>query len=157
MATYAVKLPFLDDNGDPATGLAPLPTIRIRNYTTKALVVTDANSEEIGDGWYKYDFTDYDPSVEYVCQGYAASLTGSNRYLWIGFGGEKTDVAQTEATTIPTAISSLTDKLNWLFSYFRNEKVVTDTLETLKKEDGTALGTATLAKTGTSYTKGEMS
>lgn len=157
MATYPVKVFFLDDNGDRAAALVPTPVVTIINYTSGVEEITDAATVNKGKGWYGYDFATYDPSMEYMCDAFESSLTGSNRYYHIGFGGESGQTAQVEATTIPTAISSLTDKLNWLFSYFRNEKVVTDILETLKKEDGTALGTATLAKTGTSYTKGEMS
>jgi len=90
VATYLVKIPILDDDGDPLTGV--VPTIRIRNATSGALAITDANTTEIGDGWFTYSFTSYDPTVEYVARVYESTLTGSNRYAWIGFGGNAADL-----------------------------------------------------------------
>ena len=40
---------------------------------------------EIGDGWYTYDFTSYDPNTEYAgrCDG-SALLSGNDRYVYFG-------------------------------------------------------------------------
>jgi hypothetical protein len=70
---------FFSLYGTPSTGLTP--TIRIRNAVTNALVITDAAMTEIGDGFYKYDFSGYDNSIEYTirCDG-GVTLVGSERY-----------------------------------------------------------------------------
>lgn len=57
---------FFTDAGAPKTGLTP--TIRIWEVSAGAqsLVVTDASMTEVGDGFYKYDFTTYDATKNYV-------------------------------------------------------------------------------------------
>ncbi len=71
------------NTGTPATGLSP--TIRIRDLSDNSLVVTDAAMTEVGDGWYKYDFTTYDNEKDYAirCDG-TATLSGSDRYAFVG-------------------------------------------------------------------------
>jgi hypothetical protein len=44
--------------GTPILGIAPLPTIDIRNAITGALIVTGAATYEIGSGFYGYLFTE---------------------------------------------------------------------------------------------------
>ena len=88
MAIYAIKLFYLDDDGDAADALDPTPTITIINYSTGVEVVADASTVNKGRGFYGYNFTAYDSSVEYLCVLYESSLTGSNRYQHFGFGGE---------------------------------------------------------------------
>jgi len=53
---------FFTDNGLPKTGLSP--TLRIRNLSTGAIINTVAMDEK-GDGFYTYDFTTYDPEIDY--------------------------------------------------------------------------------------------
>lgn len=58
----------------------------------------------------------------------------------------------------PSADASLREKINWLFAYFRNQRSVTDTAETLFSEDGnTAIGTSVIGKDNSMYVKGKMS
>ena len=63
MATKNITAHFIDDDGNPATGLTP--TIRIRDLDDNSLLITDAVCAEIGDGGYRYDFIDYDVSKAY--------------------------------------------------------------------------------------------
>lgn len=74
---------FFTENGIPKIGLTP--TIRIRNASTGDLVITDESMVEIGDGWYNYEFSSYDPEVEYAgrCDG-SISLSGYDRYTYFG-------------------------------------------------------------------------
>ncbi len=66
--------------------------------------------------------------------------------------------ANTELAAIPDTTGSLVKMIQFLFEYWRNKKTVTDTTETLLKEDAsTTLGTATVSDDGTTFTKGEMS
>jgi len=96
---------YFTNTGTPATGLSP--TIRIRNVATGALVVTDAAMTEIGDGWYKYDFTTYDPTLDYAirCDGTAA-LTAPDRYVFAGNDSFRTDIRDailSDSTAFPGA------------------------------------------------------
>jgi len=65
--------------------------------------------------------------------------------------------ANVELTSVPDTTASMQEMIQFLFEYFRNNKTVTKSLETLYKEDGTtALGTSALSDDGTTFTKGEM-
>lgn len=70
---------FFTENGIPKTGLSP--TIRIRTLSDNVLVITDVAMTEVGDGFYKYDFTTYDGTVGYSirCDG-GATLQDGERY-----------------------------------------------------------------------------
>lgn len=57
---------FQRSNGDPYAGLSP--TIRIWEINptgADTLVITDAAMTEVGDGFYKYNFTSYDYTKTY--------------------------------------------------------------------------------------------
>jgi len=72
-------LAFFTNSGVPATGLSP--TVRIRDISNNNLLVTDAAASEIGDGWYKYDFTAYDSREEYAIRfDGGATLENTDRY-----------------------------------------------------------------------------
>jgi len=74
---------FFTSNGNPATGLSP--TIRIRKVSDNSLVVTDDSMTEVGDGFYKYEFTQYSGSVDYVMRtDGGGSLSASDRYQFAG-------------------------------------------------------------------------
>ena len=71
--------------GSPATGMSPLPTIRIRRISDNTLVVTDVSMVELGDGWYNFDFTSlFDESEAYVILVTAAALNDSRDRLMFG-------------------------------------------------------------------------
>lgn len=68
MATKIISS-FFTKNGSPETGLTPLITIRELDPTNPALstvVVNGAVVTEVGGGWYRYDFTTYDVTKDYV-------------------------------------------------------------------------------------------
>jgi hypothetical protein len=72
---------FFTINSIPALGLSP--TIRIWSVTpiTQTLLIIDAPMLEIGDGFYKYEFTTYDSSLNYVFRSDGgASLPLGERY-----------------------------------------------------------------------------
>lgn len=54
------------ENGDPKAGLHPTITIYLLTSTASTVVVTADQMMEIGDGWYRYNFADYNPSNSYV-------------------------------------------------------------------------------------------
>ena len=74
-------LAFFTNNGVPQTGLDP--TVRIRNISDNTLIVTDSTSSEVGDGWYKYNFTSYDGTKEYGIRfDGGPTLTNQERYTF---------------------------------------------------------------------------
>lgn len=67
----------------PTTGLSP--TIRIRRLDTDALVVTDDAMSEVGDGIYKYSFTEYSGTLDYAIRADGTvSLPAGERYQFSG-------------------------------------------------------------------------
>jgi hypothetical protein len=70
-----------------------------------------------------------------------------------------TDIGESghEVTGIPGPTTSLEEKLIWLYEYFSGKRVVTKTLETLFKSDGSVLGTSAIQKDDTTITKNAMS
>jgi len=66
MATFTKQIlgAITDAAGAVVTGLTP--TIRIRDAGTTLLIITDAAMTEVGDGFYKFDFTTYDSTKNYA-------------------------------------------------------------------------------------------
>lgn len=70
---------FFTETGTPKTGLSP--TVSVWKVSDNSQVVNAAAMSAIGSGWYKYDFTTYDPNVEYVITFDGTStLVGNDRY-----------------------------------------------------------------------------
>lgn len=89
--------------------------------------------------------------------GYALTITPATAADVLTQVNSALDAVSVELAAVPTTVSSLRLRLNFLFEYFRNKKTVTATTETLFKEDAaTTLGTSTVADDGTTFTKGEM-
>lgn len=62
-----------------------------------------------------------------------------------------------ELSSIPNTSAPLDKQIQFLFQYFRNKRTVTNTSETMFKENAvTPLGTSTLTDDGTTFTKNEM-
>jgi hypothetical protein len=72
-------LAFFTDTGVPKTGLIPI--VRIRDISDNTLIITDSTSSEVGDGWYKYDFIQYDSTKEYAIRfDGGPTLSNTDRY-----------------------------------------------------------------------------
>jgi len=70
---------FFTDNGIPKTGLTP--TIRIRDLSDNSLVITDASMNEVAEGFYSYEFAEYDDTKDYAIRtDGGASLNNYERY-----------------------------------------------------------------------------
>jgi len=102
---------FYTNEGVPATGLSP--TIRIRNVSTDALIITDAGMSEVGDGWYKYFFSTYDETFEYAirCDG-GATLADSDRYKYAGNENYIDDIDAKLTAEHGSGLWSVTDGTN---------------------------------------------
>ena len=76
-------LAAITQSGTPQTGLDPVPTLRIRDLSDNSLAVTDAAMTEVGDGWYKYDFTTYSAEKDYAIRVDAgAAFADIDRYYY---------------------------------------------------------------------------
>lgn len=130
--------------GVPITGLTPTIDI-IEMGITNTLVVSSGSLSEVGIGWYRYDFTTYDPTKNYVftIDG-GVSLPACERYkhggnesyvedisseVWnetvidhlsVGSTGEA--LAQIKANTATIVVNEVTivTLLNLLLKYQRN-------------------------------------
>jgi len=69
------------ESGSPKTGLSP--TVRIIQVSDGTEVVTDGEMDEIGSGFYKYNFEDAEEDTDYVfiCDG-GATLNDYERYIY---------------------------------------------------------------------------
>ncbi len=76
-------LSFFRDNGSPKTGLTP--TIKIRDVSDGSLLINGASMTEVGDGFYRYDYSAYDSEKDYaiICDG-GISLSDYDRYAYAG-------------------------------------------------------------------------
>lgn len=63
--------------------------------------------------------------------------------------------ASGELSSVPAATASLRDQLQLIFQKIRNKETATASAATISKDDGTAIGTATLTDDNTTFTKGE--
>lgn len=147
MATKILTVHFTN-NGNPVAGLSP--TVDIYELdpitpTTNTLVVNDGAAVEIGGGWYRYQFTAYDTSKNYVFTfDGGAGLSAYERYkvggnetyaeevsdgVWdeqanthVQTGSTGLILQQTKADTTSIAVSEATivTLLNLLLKYQRN-------------------------------------
>jgi hypothetical protein len=69
---------YFTSGGTPSTGLSP--TISIWDVAGTVYATASAMTEIAG-GFYKYDFTTYDYSVDYVFQAYESSLDTADQYV----------------------------------------------------------------------------
>ncbi len=71
---------FADSAGTPQTGLSP--TIRIWNVAagSHSLDITDDPLTEVGDGFYKYNFTGYNHTNKFAMRIDGGAILGSSRY-----------------------------------------------------------------------------
>jgi len=76
-------LSFFTDDSLPKTGLTP--TIKIRDVSDGSILINGASMTEVGDGFYRYDYSAYDSTKEYaiICDG-GISLSDTERYVYAG-------------------------------------------------------------------------
>jgi len=76
-------LSFFTDDSLPKTGLTP--TIKIRDVSDGSILINGASMTEVGDGFYRYDYTTYDSEKDYaiICDG-GISLSDVDRYVYAG-------------------------------------------------------------------------
>ena len=101
---------YFSQIGVPKTGLSP--TINIRDISDGSLTVNAAAMTEVGDGFYWYNFSGYNPAKDYSirCNG-GATLFDSDRYAIAstGFpadGSGFTALGDTRVANLDAAISS---------------------------------------------------
>lgn len=88
---------FFTESGAPKTGLHP--AIEVWRVEDNYKVVDAAAMSEIGGGFYKYLFADYDSMKEYAikCDG-GATLSTGERYTYAGNEGFHDDITEIQDT-----------------------------------------------------------
>jgi hypothetical protein len=82
---------FFTEAGTPKTGLSPV--IDIWRVSDNFKVVTSQGMSEVGGGFYKYDFTGYDASLDYAIRvDGGATLPIMERYAYAGNEGFHDDI-----------------------------------------------------------------
>ena len=96
---------YFSSSGVPTTGLTP--TIRIRKLLNNEVAVNDDSMVEVGDGFYKYSFEEYDQSIDYVFRADGGpNLSNNDRYVY----GSNNNQLIEERTS---SIKLVTDKLQF--------------------------------------------
>lgn len=81
MATKILVTPFSLSDGTPATGIAS-GTVHIRDTNSGELLVNSGALIEVGDGFYKFVFTEYTSSINYTIRFDGTSALGASRYTF---------------------------------------------------------------------------
>ena len=86
-------LSLFTDHGTPKTGLSPV--LKIVDVATGNILITSDPMIEVSDGWYKYDFSIYDYTKEYivVCDG-GDVLEDTDRYISSALDNSNLDMAK---------------------------------------------------------------
>jgi len=101
---------FFTNNGVPAVGLNPPPKIRILNADTGALLV-DSTETELGDGFYTFDFTDFNKDLRYAIRvDGRGQLSGFDR--WAFHGNEDPSDFQSDLNAIRRDLTTGTVDVN---------------------------------------------
>jgi DNA repair exonuclease SbcCD ATPase subunit len=112
VSSISIKLlAFFQDNGTPKTGLSP--TIEIYDLATNAKVITAGALEEVGGGFYKYLFVNYNENTNYayIVDG-GATLGLHDRYK---FNGNSLNIVEQRMTGVE-------DDLRQIRNFFRQFK-----------------------------------
>jgi len=119
---------------------------------TNALVVTDVAMSEVGDGWYKYDFASYDPTLDYTvrCDG-GASLPTGERYTYTGSDNSEavwastldgTFTAQDMMRVMGAVLAGEVSGAEVLHPVFRNIEGTVDVVDAETDADGNRIAVA---------------
>jgi len=84
-------------DGEPATGLSPI--IEVRDVDTTSVVVSGSSMLEVGGGFYKYDFSLYNPDRDYAITCDSVTLSGTERYTYAS-SGEYNEVLDSIESTV---------------------------------------------------------
>jgi hypothetical protein len=110
---------YFESSGIPATGL--FPTIRIRNVEDGGNVVASGTMSEVGDGFYRYDFGDYDITKDYCILCDAISLSGVERYKFLATGAYGAPI-----NTLNALNNNIDDKTLLLRRILTNKLILND-------------------------------
>lgn len=89
-------LSFFENEGGPVTGLSPL--IKIIDIATDIAVIDNSLMNEVGDGFYKYYFEDYDQNSDYAIICDSVTLSGSSRYSYASSGEYNNTLSSIESS-----------------------------------------------------------
>jgi len=140
MATKIITAFFTND-GVPQPGLTPTITIYQLNTNSNDPIVVDAPVAEIGNGWYRYNFSTYNPLTSYVFTfDGGVTLDENDRYKYGGNDSYVEDIApavwdeQAVEHTIPGSAGLELNQISAnVASMMITEVMIVTLLETLLK------------------------
>ncbi len=103
MTTKTLITPFLLSNGFPALGLAST-SVNIRDANSGELIISGGLLEELGDGFYKYVFSEYTSSVNYAIRFDGTSALGAGRYTFAANEHFSEDIWSQDMTAVDSSI-----------------------------------------------------
>ncbi len=103
MTTKTLITPFLLSNGSPALGLVST-SVNIRDANSGELIISGGLLEELGDGFYKYLFSEYTSSVSYAIRFDGTSTLGSGRYTFAANEHFSEDIWSQDITAVDNTI-----------------------------------------------------
>jgi hypothetical protein len=87
----------------------------------------------------------------------SAHTTAGTAGKALGDVNTKVNTSTTETTAIPSATSSLEDKVDYIFKYFRNKMTQTSTTQALFNDDASSYGSRSVTDDGTTTTVNKAS
>jgi hypothetical protein len=121
---------LFSNNGIPKTGLSPIISIWEISSGSETLVVNGSAMTESGDGFYKYNFTSYDLTKDYVMLSDGGGvLANEERYSYAGnetFQEEISSQLWSESTTTYNTTGTMGEAQNQNVNIFN---VVTEILK----------------------------
>jgi len=146
---------LFSENGIPKTGLSPTISIWEISAGSETLVVNGGAMTESGNGFYKYNFTTYDLTKDYVILSDGGStLPSEERYSYAGNETFKEEVSSQlwgETTTTYNASGTMGEAQNQnvnifnvvteILKYQKNRMVIDKTNKTLTvyEDNGTSI------------------
>ena len=125
---------YFSKNGEPVKGLTPI--IRIREIITSGspdsnIVINNQSMQEIGDGYYVYQFIEYDPRIDYafIADG-GTSLTTGDRYA-VGVTEVPDPEENADAVWVASEASDLIALVEEIIKYSKNRTYLDKQAKTL--------------------------
>ena len=167
--TVAIRIYEQQDDGTFKSYDFDDGTFKTTALTTETAAMThqQGNNNTTDTGIWSYSFSSIAGFTEgaiYIVQVICATASPVVQSRMFQFGGAEGDTVNAiwedtfaELTSVPAATPKAKELLMLLFMELRNAGTATASAKTIKKDDGTTIGTASLSDDGTTFTKGKIS
>jgi hypothetical protein len=171
LTSFRVELTITDFAGNmQAPDSAPTIDVVNQGGTSRTLNLSATTMALVSVGRYRVTYdVDTSHAIEQLVFSASVVVGGATRQ-WIGMSQVADDqstkvdaihsallTTHAELSGIPAASGPVLDKLEMLFMAMKNEFTSTSTVQTIKNDAGTPIGTNAVSSVGGTYTKGEFS